>query len=197
MTTVRQYCDNDLSSVSPQAMNSVAVILNGTSSSGKTSIAKALQRLSSTPVLHVSIDAFLNMVDWSLTRSTEERAECFHVCLDGFHAALPSLATSRYLIVVDHVFEVHSWSEACRDALRLRKTFFVGIHCPLDILEEREKTRGDRMVGLAKSQFDLVHDQKSYALQIDTSTVSPEEGAAAILELIHNETVGSQETPPK
>ena len=38
------------------------IFLNGTSSSGKSSIAKALQNLLETPFLHVSADDFLSML---------------------------------------------------------------------------------------------------------------------------------------
>ncbi len=38
------------------------VILNGASSAGKSSVARALQRLAGRPMLHVALDAFLAML---------------------------------------------------------------------------------------------------------------------------------------
>ena len=38
------------------------VLLNGVSSVGKGSVAKALQRIASRPMLHVQMDAFLEMM---------------------------------------------------------------------------------------------------------------------------------------
>lgn len=167
-------------------MKPVAIVLNGASSAGKTSIARSLQRLSRTPVLHASLDAFTDMFHWPAIGEPELRRECHRFGVANFHAALPLLAASRFPIVVDHVFEQHAWFEACRDALKYKKTYFVGVRCPLAVLEEREKARGDRRAGLSRWQFDRVHEQKPYALEIDTSERSPDECAVAIIAWVAN-----------
>jgi chloramphenicol 3-O phosphotransferase len=56
----------------------------------------------------------------------------------------------------------------------------------LAVLEEREKARGDRRSGLARFQFERVHDQKQYAMEVDTSVHSPTESAAAILRFVED-----------
>jgi chloramphenicol 3-O phosphotransferase len=167
-------------------MQSVAVVLNGASSAGKSNIAKAIQRLSEVPVLHASLDTFTDMFDWAAIRDESVRGECHRVGVANFHATLPLLASSRYHLVVDHVFEQHAWFEACRDSLRAKRTHFVGVRCPLAELERREKARADRRTGLARWQFERVHHEKPYALEVDTSKLSPEECAASILGLFSN-----------
>jgi chloramphenicol 3-O phosphotransferase len=167
-------------------MNSVAIVLNGASSAGKTSIARAIQRLSATPVLHASLDTFVDMFHWPVIASQEERWECHRTGVANFHAALPILAASRFPLVVDHVFEQYAWYEACRSALRENRVYFVGIRCPLAVLEAREKARGDRKIGMAASQVERVHERKIYALEVDTSIQSPEECAAAILGFVES-----------
>ncbi len=57
---------------------------------------------------------------------------------------------------------------------------FVGLFAPLAVLEARERARGDRMPGLARWQFDRVHRDMIYDLEIDASTASPQETARAI-----------------
>jgi chloramphenicol 3-O phosphotransferase len=165
-------------------MKSVAIVLNGASSSGKTSIARAMQRISLTPVMHASLDTFTDMFYWPAIVDQAARKECHRVGVANFHSALSVLAANRYPLVVDHVFEERAWFEACRDALKQKKVFFVGVHCPLALLEEREKVRGDRRIGLAKAQFEQVHRGQSYDLWLDTSVMRPDECAAAVLVLI-------------
>lgn len=169
-------------------MKSVAIVLNGASSAGKTSIAKAVQRLSKEPVLHASLDTFTDMFHWPVIGDLELKRECHRIGVDNFHATLPILAANRFGLVVDHVFEQHAWFEACRDGLKEKRTFFVGVRCPLATLEAREKARGDRTIGLARWQFDRVHEQKSYAFEVDTSVRSPEACAAAIMAFVAHET---------
>ena len=44
----------------------------------------------------------------------------------------------------------------------------MGVHCPLDELERREKARGDRDMGLAKTQLQYVHQHEVYDVEVDT-----------------------------
>ena len=53
------------------------------------------------------------------------------------------------------------------------EVFRVGVFAPLDILEARERQRGDRLIGLARWQFDRVHKDMKYDLEVDTSSASP------------------------
>ena len=177
-------------------MKSVAIILNGASSAGKTSIAHAIQRLSRTPVLHASLDTFTDMFQWPAVAGQEERRECHRVGVANFHAALPILASSRFPLVVDHVFEQHAWFEACDSALKENRTYFVGVRCPLSVLEARETARGDRKIGMARSQVDRVHERKPYAIEVDTSVHSAEECATAILSFVEKEEEANQTPEP-
>ena len=73
---------------------------------------------------------------------------------------------------------------AALDGLR---AFFVGVHCQLEILEERERNRGDRQIGLARWQFDRVHRYGAYDFTLDTSLLSPEQGAEQLIALIKSD----------
>ena len=46
--------------------------------------------------------------------------------------------------------------------------FFVGVHCPLPELERRERERGDRRVGEARTDYRVVHSFAEYDLEIDS-----------------------------
>ena len=56
----------------------------------------------------------------------------------------------------------------------------VGLFAPLDVLEQRERDRGDREPGLARWQFDRVHRGLTYDLEIDTVQTTPLEAAHRI-----------------
>jgi chloramphenicol 3-O phosphotransferase len=47
-------------------------------------------------------------------------------------------------------------------------------------LELRERNRRDRVIGLARSQLEFVHRHFHYDLTIDTSAVTPMQGASLI-----------------
>ncbi len=83
-------------------------------------------------------------------------------------------------LVVD---EVMIGPEKPREYRRLLARFevrFVGLFAPLDVLEARERARGDREIGLARWQYERVHRDKVYDLEIDTATTTPLETARTI-----------------
>ena len=58
--------------------------------------------------------------------------------------------------------------------------FLVGVFAPLDVLEARERERGNRLIGLARWQYDRVHKDMKYDLEVDTSRATPLECAELI-----------------
>lgn len=49
-------------------MPPIAIILNGASSSGKTSIARAMQAIWPSPLIHASLDSFTDVFRWPAVR---------------------------------------------------------------------------------------------------------------------------------
>ena len=61
------------------------------------------------------------------------------------------------------------------------KVLYVGLDAPLDIIEEREKKRGDRMVGGAKGMYHKIHKDVVYDLVLDTHKNSLSENVKTTL----------------
>ena len=59
--------------------------------------------------------------------------------------------------------------------------YFIGVRCPLEVLEARETMRRDRTLGQAKAQFHLVHAHAVYDLEVDTALLTPQQCAAQII----------------
>jgi chloramphenicol 3-O phosphotransferase len=99
-----------------------------------------------------------------------------------FHHTIMAFSKIGKNSIVDHVFVIQAWLEECRELLNDTTTFFVGVHCPLEGLERRERERGNRRIGLAKSQFDVVHKHKKYDFEVDTFVHSSKECALQIMQ---------------
>ena len=179
-------------------MTSRIIILNGAGSAGKSSIARALQEIATRPFLHVAMDAFLDMFPaayWDrpdgfifetlagdgkpqiAIRSGKvgERA------MRGMRRAIAALAAAGNDLIVDDVM-LGAEMDDYRAVLKDFEVSFVGVFAPLVILEERERQRQDRMIGLARWQYDRVHAGKTYDLEIDTGSASPETCARRLKE---------------
>lgn len=160
------------------------ILLNGTSSAGKSTLARALQRKAGIPLLHTSLDTFVDMFLWEAVTDPAERRVCHAAGVDNFHHSLAHLAAGPFGMVVDHLLILPEWHEATRAALANRRVHFIGVRCPLEVVEARERARPDRQAGMAASQFSHIHRNQTYDFEVDTSRVSPDAGAEQILAFI-------------
>jgi chloramphenicol 3-O phosphotransferase len=172
------------------------VILNGVGSSGKTSIAKALQTLTRDPYLHVQMDAFLEMLpeayldhDDGLRFVTTHDHEKPVIVIEngpvarrafrGMRHAVAAMASQGNNLIIDDVMLGDERAEYDR-ILAAYEVFHVGLFVPLDVLEARESHRGDRLIGLARWQYERVHQGKVHDLELDTTSGAPLDCAAVI-----------------
>jgi chloramphenicol 3-O-phosphotransferase len=58
--------------------------------------------------------------------------------------------------------------------LRDLPVLFVGVRCPVPVLEQRELARGDRDVGQARRPSSRVHGHGAYDVEVDTHASSVE-----------------------
>lgn len=156
------------------------IFLNGTSSAGKTSISRALQATLGAPFLAFSADLRKPMLppyregsDWDVNAVRDRLRHGYYACLAAF------LATGNS-VIADQAIERSEWLVLLSETLSETRTYLVGVRCPLAIVEERERERGDRALGLAREHFDAVHHLGIYDVEVDTSLLTPEAAAETI-----------------
>lgn len=150
------------------------IVLNGTSSSGKSTLAKALQVELDGVWLHVEIDAFLRMVPPKSLGDDE-------VITRSAHAAVAAMAAEGSNLIVDHVLLDSTRTKDFQLRMLDHRVFWVGVHCDPEVLDDREGRRGDRMVGQARRQLATIHADKAYDVEVDTTATSAEECARRII----------------
>jgi chloramphenicol 3-O phosphotransferase len=173
------------------------LILNGVGSVGKTSIAKALQAITSEPFLHVPMDAFIEMLpeamighpDGLIFETVRDEGRPSVVIrtgpvmartMRGMRRAIAAMAGEGNNLIVDDVMLGREGAQEYRALLARFELRFIGLFAPLEVLEVRERERGDRLIGLARWQYDRVHRDVAYDLEIDTTAGSPAECAERI-----------------
>jgi chloramphenicol 3-O phosphotransferase len=179
-------------------MSAKIVFLNGVGSSGKSSIAKALQGITTQPFLHIQMDIFIEMLPEALQESAEgfayetiredgkpvvaiKTGQVGERVLRGMRHAIAAMAAQGNNLIVDDVL----CDGEMPQYVALLSPFdlhLVGVFAPLDVLEARERARDDRLIGLARWQYDRVHQGIDYDLEVDTSIGSPLECAKLIKE---------------
>ena len=94
------------------------ILLNGTSSSGKTTIARTLQEKLTQAYMYVSVDDFFHMYPERYLNPTNQDealvlANLIPSVVSGFHKSVAALARSGNNIIVDHVLQEDEWLREC------------------------------------------------------------------------------------
>jgi chloramphenicol 3-O phosphotransferase len=171
------------------------IVLNGGSSSGKTTIARMLQAILPDPWLRLGIDDLLDALPPSLMESREGIAftddgaitlgpgfrEIQRAWLDGIVAMVGAGAR---VIFEDVFLEGGAGQARLNEHVGDVPVLWVAVRCDADVAATRERERKDRSIGMAAAQARIVHDGVTYDVEVDTSTTPAPACAAAIAELI-------------
>lgn len=166
------------------------LLLNGVSSAGKSTAARAIQDRAERPCLVVSVDD----LGAGLPADLLARARTGQVTLSeqrALSALVPALedslrelarrvADSGTAVIVDAVLQrgaddVLAW----RRYLHRHTLTLVRVHAPACVVRHRELARADRPNGLAAAQ-DRVHLGVDYDVDLDTSGADTEGAATAL-----------------
>lgn len=183
-------------------MSPTIIFINGTSSSGKTSLLKALQAKLTEPYLDMGIDRFIWMLPkryldrplWDdVLGKAVQSGPLGLVLFSGMHHAIAAAAKRGLNVIADHVFVEKAWVDECASLFADMNAYLIGLHCPLEVLEQRERDRKDRTLGQAREQFDVIHKYVVYDLELDTSTLTVEECAEKVIERLKTPPIALQQ----
>lgn len=150
------------------------IVINGPSSSGKTTLARALQKQFDVPFIRFSFDLFLDYQAFPMEQirnGTFSWDSMRPSVFSGIHQCLPALATAGNNIIFDHIIETKMWLHHLISIILALDVFFVGLHCSLAELERRELQRGNRRSGEARLDFETVHSITSYDLELNSENL--------------------------
>lgn len=168
--------DEDIPDTGP---GGTVILLNGPSSSGKSSIAGELLGMLGGTWFHMPVDAFHAMrVDRPIA-DEDVQAEIDRTA-KGFHRAVAGFAAAGNNLVADYPLSRRWRLLDLLDLLVPENTVLIGVRCPLDVLRRREAERGDREPGLAAMQYRSVYAHGVHDLDVDTSVRTPRECALQI-----------------
>lgn len=187
------------------------IFLNGPSSSGKSTLAYALQSKLHEPYLHIGIDKIIGMMpqhlnDWTGGQVDEgfwwksaydEHGNVLqHIQLGSYalkiSLLLKSIATtildSGINLIIDEVcVGEHSSMADWKKSLAQYKVVYVGVNASVEKLEEREKDRGDRILGSARAQWLEVHKNAIYDIELDTDKITLDDCVDMILKKVESD----------
>ena len=185
------------------------ILLNGSSSAGKTTLAITLQQVLAEPYHHIALDQFrdgiagryrglnspegtpgargLNVVPIEFDGQvlTEVQfGDLGRQTLRGMRRAIAAFAREGNNVIIDDLmFEL----EFLKDYLEVLEGFdvlFVGVRCDIETVNVREGLRPGRFPGTATTHFDKVHAHAQYDLEVDAGRESPHACAQRVAEYL-------------
>ena len=162
------------------------IYLNGASSAGKTSIASELQAVLEEPHLLLGIDTFIRMLPQRLFGSTDgwrfipagdgalrvEIGPRADRVFGAMYAAVAALSSGGNHVIFDDVMTSPQMLRRLVDAWHGHDVLLVGVRCPVEVAEARERARGDRAIGLARGSSARAHEHLEYDIEVDSSALS-------------------------
>ena len=148
-------------------MQKQIILLNGPSSSGKSTLAKTLQKLieekRNEKFRIVSIDDFLKMTAEDAIYEDDVFEISEKLCEKTFE-----VLESNPGVIVDHSITSERIFKQLKDKLSPYRLYLIHVTCPLDVLKQRETERKNRCVGSAESSYKYLFPKDGYDLTVDT-----------------------------
>jgi chloramphenicol 3-O phosphotransferase len=152
---------------------SAIILINGASSAGKSTLARAFQAQIDEPFLRFSLDLLMFSREVLPVRRDDAGPFSWAVMrprlFEGYYGCLAALAAAGNNLVVDYIVETQQQLSGLVGLLAPFDVFYVGLRCPLPELERRERQRGDRRIGDARRDHDLVHRFGPYDVELDAT----------------------------
>jgi len=168
------------------------IFLNGTTSSGKSTLAKILQERLDTPFYLLTLDNFYIIGPGKFIQSDPNQT--VSTALTGFNHTIKTFSDIGIDVIVDHVLLEGDAKEytatgldnlgECVTLLHEHDVLFVHVTCPLEELRRREIERGDRNVGDAEKLLARLCPKDTYDIVVDTFKDTKEECADKIIGLL-------------
>lgn len=159
------------------------ILLNGSSSSGKSTLAKVLQTVIEDKRNErydiVSIDDFLKMT----TEEVIYEDDVFEISDALCESVLQALEESQG-VIIDHVITSERIFDQLKEAVSPNRLWLVHVTCPLEIIRKREQERKDRCLGSAEASYTYLFPKEGYDLTVDTYSMTISECANQIFERI-------------
>lgn len=164
------------------------IFLNGVTSTGKTSISQAIQKLSEENYCHFSNDIFHELFSRKYIEANGYWKTLNEAILAMYHAA-KTYSDLGINVIIDGMLlvlpeDMPSLYEDLKLILKESPWHMVHVYCPLDECKRRNIERGDRGHEQSQFQHDHMTENIIYDIEVDSSKNSPEECAGQILSQI-------------
>jgi len=170
------------------------IVLNGGSSSGKSSLASCLQQQLDRAWLTFGIDDLIRALSHGPSDTTAGGSiefapdgslalgDTFRRVEAAWYEGLAAIARAGIGVIIDDVFlDGRDSQDRLERALEGLAVFWVGVRCRPEVAGARELQRADRIRGMARDQAERVHAGVRYDMVVDATDTPAAECARTIV----------------
>ena len=164
--------------------NGIVIYLNGVTSTGKTTLAKAIQEKADMNFYTFSHDTFQQMISHKFL-SRDYWGYLSEAIIQAYKTAKMMSDNGINIIYDGMVLEVDELKphyEQINKIFSDTPLIMVDVFCPLEICKQRNIERGDRGVNQSVEQSSIMSKNVKHDISVDTSLNSAEECAKIILD---------------
>ena len=160
----------------------IIVILNGVSSSGKSTLAKIIQDRSAFPFYRLDIDDFILMAPEQFNDYDNKDFSVQYKFASKFFHVVKLYSDLGFDLIVPYMFFKNSESLLeFKELLCGYPLLIVNICCPVGELQRRENVRGNRKIGSAAEQLKLLETEFADSIAVNNYEKTNENCADIII----------------
>lgn len=157
------------------------VLLNGTSCSGKSTLARELVERAPAATIHLSLDhSHANLAN----RYATDRWPLYESLCLGLARSAAAWWQQGFHVVVDTLLRSPRLVRSTLALLPRERTFLVGVHAPLEVLLARAGARPQGDQRLVRRQFDQLQRLRGHDLDLASDREPPQALAERVLTLV-------------
>ena len=169
-------------------MNGQVILLNGPSSSGKSTLAKGLQAHLRE---QMGVEGAIVSIDDFMAKILGEDESIYEDDVFEISGAMCDevlrLLDSTPCVIVDHVITSERIFAQLTNAMRAKRLLCVRVECPLEVLLMREQARGNRCAGSAEASYTYLYPKQGYDVCVNTHTMTTVQCCKSILNAFKGE----------
>jgi len=166
----------------------MVLYLNGVTSTGKTTLAKAIQEKANVNFYTFSHDTFQQMISPKFL-SENYWKYLSEAIVQAYHTA-KLMSDNGINVIYDGMIldtdELKPHYQKIISIFNDSPLRLIEVSCPLEICKQRNTERGDRWENQSYEQSKIMAKGISYDMSVDTSVHSPEESAEIVVRNIFN-----------
>lgn len=164
----------------------IILFLNGVTSSGKTTLAKAIQEKADVNFYTISNDTFQQMVSRKFLMQNYWKY-LSEAIMQAYYTARMMSDNGIHILFDGMLLDIAELSphyERVKMIFKNSPLKLIEVTCPLEICRQRNIQRGDRGIHQSDEQMNIMVKNITYDISVNTSLYTPEQCAEMVLKNI-------------